>query len=203
MATLRELKKRIRTVKFTALFALFLLAACSTYGFDGNRKGFVLGGGLGLSPYSKWSGYGTFGATQVVEHKNENGAGPGLNFLIGHAWNEQNMIVFEINGASWNSKELSDNPRVAQGTNGTVWYHYFGSPGRSVFSAAGLVFYRFTYWTTSRFNQNMGLGLIFGGGYEFARHWQIGGYLGTGHSYVVSSDWNYTHLNILVSAILF
>ena len=65
MATLREVKKRIRTVVSRLVFmviVLTLLVASSSFGFDGNRKGFVLGGGLGIAPTAGWSGTGTFGA---------------------------------------------------------------------------------------------------------------------------------------------
>ncbi len=73
-------------MKIISLWAVFLtLSIISTaYGFNGERKGFVLGGGLGLAPLIK-----TSTRTDV-----DNNSGVGLNLLIGHAWDEQNMIVY-------------------------------------------------------------------------------------------------------------
>jgi hypothetical protein len=49
----------------------------------------------------------------------------------------------------------------------------------------------------------MGPGLVLGIGYEFARHWQVGGYWGTGHHDDGSVMWNFGHLNFLVTAVAF
>ena len=206
MATLREVKKRIRTVVSTPVVivgVLTLLLASTSFGFDGNRKGFVLGGGLGFAPISGWSGRGTFGAAQVVIDTSEYRTGAGFNFLIGHGWDEKNLIVFEINMSRWNSDLLDNQPTTVQGTIGAVWYHYFGLPGRSFFTAAGLGPYRVIRVASRTMDQSVGGGIMLGGGYEFARHWQLGGYFSTGFSSATYGNWSYTDFKVLVSAVAF
>lgn len=41
---------------FVLLAVLSIILSSAALGFDGNRKGFVLGGGLGLSPAATWDG---------------------------------------------------------------------------------------------------------------------------------------------------
>ena len=216
MATLREVKKRIKTVVSRLVFmviVLTLLAASSSSGFDGNRKGFVLGGGLGIAPTAGWSGTGTFGAALVIIDTSEYRTGAGFNFLIGHGWDEKNLIVFEINMSRWKSDlltiregsgQLLLNSSIWQGYIGGAWYHYFGSVGRSLFTALGLGQYQFiTLYSSTFFDQSAGTGILIGGGYEFARHWQLGAYLSTGFTAEKLGRWNYTDIKVLVSAVAF
>ena len=206
MATLREVKKRIRTVVSRLVFmviVLTLLAASSSFGFDGNRKGFVLGGGLGIAPTSGWSGRGTFGNTLEVIDTSEYKTVLGFNFLIGHGWDEKNMIVFEINMSRWVSELIVNQPSIVQGTAGAQWYHYFGNSGRSFFTSVGLGVYRVIRIASWNLDQSIGAGFILGGGYEFARHFQLGGYFSTGFSSEGYRTWSYNDFKILVSAVAF
>jgi len=192
-----KMKKVLR-----AVVVLILSVVSTTYGFDGNRKGFVLGGGLGFSPRSSWEGnvvdLSTF-PPQIVK-ADENKAGLGLNLIIGYAWDEQNMIVYEGNVTGWNS-DLFVDQSIAQGFNGASWYHYFGVPGRSAFTTLGLGFYVFD---VKDYDANDAKGaILLGGGYEFARHWQLGGYLGIGKTSDPGGDFDHTHFSILVSGVAF
>ncbi len=198
MATLREVKKRIRTVKLTAMNGLslivmpILLVASSTYGFDGKRKGLVLGGGLGIAPVSRYER-----PAVLVGNYYEKGAGVGLNLIIGYGWDERNLIVYEGNVTGWSSDDL--NKTISQGFNGAAWYHYFGQTGHSVFSTVGVGVYVFEVEGLSA--NNMKAGILMGGGYAFARHWQIGGYLGFGQTSDGGRTIDHSHLNILMSAL--
>ena len=215
MATLREVKKRIRTVVSRLVFmviVLTLLAAPSSFGFDGNRKGFVLGAGLGYAPTTGWSGKLQGYPSLIVRDRDEDKSGVGFNFLIGHGWDEKNMLVFEINMSRWKSDlltirettgQLLRNSSIWQGYIGGAWYHYFGSVGRSLFTALGLGQYRFITIYSSAFDQSAGTGILIGGGYEFARHWQFGTYLSTGFTTEKLGRWNYTDLKVLVSMVAF
>ncbi len=102
-----------------ATFIIVLLAS-SAWSFDGNRKGFVLGGGLGFAPTAKWE---IDGASIF----SESAPGLGINLLIGYAWNENNMIVYEGNAVGYKPKIT--NTDLLQGFYGASWYHYFGSNG--------------------------------------------------------------------------
>ena len=69
------------------LIALALALPVTSSAFDGNRKGFVLGGGLGVAPYAKWGIKDTPFSTSNV--------GAGGSLFLGYAWNEMNMMVWE------------------------------------------------------------------------------------------------------------
>jgi hypothetical protein len=174
------------------LTVLTLVLTSSSFGFDGNRKGFVLGGGLGFSPAASWEVDGT--------SLDESGAGFGLNLVIGFGWDEQNMIVYEGNVAGWTSDFFLDR-QVSQGFNGASWYHYFGPAGSSAFTTLGIGYYIFDVEGFD--SNNPGLGLLAGAGYEFARHWQVGGYFSYGKTSDPFFDYNHYHINILVSGVAF
>lgn len=182
------------------LFVVLLLIAGSAMAFNGERKGFVLGGGLGFAPVSRWSvdmsPYGT-GPYDFDETK----AGVALHLVIGHAWDEHNMIVYEGNVTGYSSEDEWDDRMVSQGFNGAAWYHYFGPAGKSAFTVGGLGFYVFH---VEDFDANdPGFGVLLGGGYEFARHWQVGGYVSFGSSSSEGVDFTHNHISVLVSGVAF
>lgn len=173
--------------------AAVLLMAASAGAFDGLRKGFVLGGGLGLAPTADWD----FEVSGVSI--GEDGSGMGLNLLIGYAWDGQNMIVYEGNVCSWTSDLVDET--ITQGFNGASWYHYFGPTGKSFFTATGIGYYVFNVETYE--DNKPAFGLLLGGGYEFARHVQVAAYFSTGKTKDSGIDFSHTHFNILVSAVAF
>jgi len=188
---------KMRTIILTAMI---LGLVSSAFGFNGLRKGFVLGGGLGFAPTSSWKGDVIDASTLQIVKADESKAGVGLNFIIGYAWDEQNMIVYEGNVTGWKS-DLFGDQSISQGYNGAAWYHYFGTPGRSAFTTAGLGFYVFD---VENYDANdLGGAILLGAGYEFARHWQIGGYLGFGKTSDPGGDFEHAHFNILVSGVAF
>jgi len=162
-------------------FLVSMVLVSSASAFDGLRKGFVLGGGLGLAPTASWD-------ADIID---DSGTGFGLNLLIGYAWDEYNMIVYEGNIAGY--KSIAD-IRVSQGFNGASWYHYFGPQGKSFFTTAGLGFYVFDFDHDSygSGSNDPGAGVLLGGGYlSFGR---------TSDSFY---DYNHTHISVLVSAVAF
>jgi len=182
--------------KFILLVILYLVVMTgSTFAFEGMRKGFVIGGGLGFSPIGRWS------ADDVVF--DESKPGVGLNFVIGYAPDEFNMIVYEGNVVGFNSEVtfLGNKQQITQGFNGLAWYRYYGPIGNTFFSVAGIGFYVFD---AEDFDANdVGIGLLGGVGYEFARHIQIGGYASYGKTSDPILDYSHLHLSILVSAVAF
>jgi hypothetical protein len=90
---------------------------------------------------------------------------------------------------------------VLQNFDGAVWYHYFGLPGKSAFTATGLGIYSMK---VEDYDANdVGFGMLLGGGYEFARHWQFGGYLSFGKTSAGGWDYKHTHINVLISTVAF
>ena len=176
--------------------ALVVLTAAGAQAFDGNRKGFVLGGGLGFAPVGAWK----LDNTPADEAR----AGIGLNLLLGYAWDEKNMIVYEGNVVGYTSNVFrlaGQNKTVSQGFNGAAWYHYFGRKGRSWFSVAGLGIYSMDVEGFSA--NNPGAGILLGGGFEFAAHYQVGLYLSTGKTSDGPADFTNSHLSVLFNAIAF
>jgi hypothetical protein len=179
---------------FTRVFiclVLIVLLSTSTFAFDGNRKGFVLGGGLGFALQGKYS----FDAIDFEE----DGSGLALNLVIGGAFDERNMLVYEGNVMGYTS-DLFDR-LITQGFNGASWYHYFGETGRSFYSTLGIGFYVFEM---EDFDSNdPGFGLLLGGGYEFAKHWQVGAYYSYGKTSDAGFDFTHHHINLLFTGIAF
>lgn len=184
------------------LLVVAVLIPATSSAFDGMRKGFVLGGGLGVAPMAKWS------VESGGESFDESKVGFGLHVVIGYAWDEFNMIVYEGNIAGYTSDEFyntitGQSLTLAQGFNGASWYHYFGPQGKSFFTVVGGGFYIFDVEDASD-AWDPGLGYLVGGGYEFARHFQIAGYLSGGQTSLLGVvDFGHTHLNVLVSAVAF
>jgi len=183
-------------MKFKAIILTILLIIfiSSAWGFNGERKGFVFGGGLGYAPLIK---------TSPELHGDQN-SGLGLNSLVGYAWDDQNMIVFEGNVSAFAQKD--SNLTIAQGFYGAAWYHYFGTAGKSAFTTAGIGLYMYRVDETTDQNDmgnDMGLAILLGGGYEFARHWQIGAYFSFGKTSEGPYDYNHSNLNLLISTVAF
>lgn len=82
---------------------LLALAASTSYSFDSQRKGFVLGGGLGISAVLHRSVNVDFYDLELGEAGEER-IGLGLHIVIGGAFDEHNMLVYESNVSGFNSE---------------------------------------------------------------------------------------------------
>lgn len=169
-----------------------LVFSSSIFAFDGIRKGFVLGGGLGFSPYAQWN--------WKVRSYEEEEIGVEINFLVGYAWNNHNLMVLEFNGSSYDSDFFDD--YATQGYGGPVWYHYFRPGPRGFFSAIGL----WRYGVGSEDECFAGWGYMIGAGYEFTKQVQIGVYMGGGRG-TFNNDYSekagMNHVNILITVVAY
>lgn len=184
------------------VMSMVLILSASVLGFDGQRKGFVLGGGLGFTPAATWEADIDFYGTGVGS-VDESGAGVAVQFVIGGAFDEQNMLVYEGNVVGYNSDLFDES--IAQGFNGAAWYHYFGPTGKSFFTTLGL---GLCYFKVGDFDATTpGGALLLGGGYEFAKHWQVGGYVSFGKTtdeeFGLNGDFKHSHISVLVSGVAF
>jgi hypothetical protein len=186
-------------MKRSAVFGavLVLLVATGARAFDGQRKGFVLGGGVGFAPLASWQAdIPVFNATVPAD---EQKSGFGVQFIIGGAFDERNMLVYEGQVVGYNSDIAGWS--VVQGFNGAAWYHYYGSTGRSFFTTVGLGLY---YFKVEDFAGNdPGGALLLGIGFEFAKHWQLGLSLAVGRTTWGGVDIDHAHINLLISGIAF
>lgn len=184
-----------------------LLAPLSdTWGFDGLRKGFVIGGGLGFTPIARLSAsdilqFDPATGSLVIDDFSETEAGVGVNLLLGYAWNEYNMIVYEGNASGYKSRPFAGDLVLTQGFFGATWYHYYGPKGATFFSAIGIGFYQFDVERGADFDA--GVGGMLGGGYEFSPHFQAGAYFSSGKTSIGSEDWKHLNISALVSAVAF
>ncbi len=174
-----------------------VLAATQVFAFDGHRQGFVIGGGLGFSPVARWA----FADKAAADGRTsgESRPGVGASIIIGYAFDEQDMLVYDGNAVSYSSK-LTDKA-ASQGDNTFAWYHYYGPTGKCAFTAVGIGLYNFEIDGAPDFSS--GLGFLLGGGYEFARHWQAGAYFGIGRTSQANVDFNHLHLSFIISTIAF
>ncbi len=188
--------------RILVLLLVFLLVfMTSTQAFDGKRKGFVLGGGLGLAPVARWSTSGL----------DESSVGYGGNGLIGLGWDEQNLIVLESSDVLYKSDIFDCD--LSQLFFGPTWYHYFDSREKSFFSAVGIGGYVFGLPPFYSYisihigpgelppappSHARGLGYLIGSGYQLTRHYQIGVYLSGGKTSEHGRDFGNTHIMILL-----
>ncbi len=166
--------------------------------FDGERRGLVLGGGLGVSPVARWS----------AGERSENMVSPGMHLFGGYAWNERNMAGYELNVAIYNSDSFNSDSWLGsggllttQGFQGAVWYHFRGPPGRAFFTAVGLGFCIFD--RGGGYDSHPGAAWLLGAGYSFTRRLQAGIYFSAGRTSDAGQDFAHRHLSLLVTGLVF
>ena len=122
-----------------------------------------------------------------------------LGLIIGGAFDEKNMLVYEGNVIGYQSDLFDES--IGQGFNGAAWYHYFSDPGKTPFTTLGLGLY---YFKVGDFDAtDPKIALLVGGGYEFAKHWQTGVYFSFGQTEESGVDFEHWHLNFMISGIAF
>lgn len=174
------------------LLVLLLAIPDAALSFDGKRKGFVVGLGLGVAPVAHWS------VRPSGPDIDENGFA--ANALLGYAWDDRNAIVYEGNGCAYKSSELSD-AWVVQGLDAIRWYHYWGSGQRHPFTSIGigLWFFESQYGNID----GRGFGYSAGVGYEIFKQVQVGLYYNGGRTsnhFSVKANHNVVTLLVTVVA---
>lgn len=168
--------------------------------FNGHRAGFVLGGGLGFSPEARWE-------NNDIAGIDDQGVGPAFDVLIGYGWNDNNLLVWDIDAAYVKGDVYERPSSVLQGFGGPAWYRYFGEPGRAIYLTVGAGITRFVYCPDDEddcHSFNWGPAYRVGAGYEFARHFQAGATVSFGASYDGNANtYLHTTLNVLVCGVLF
>ena len=168
------------------LLLVILFSVPSAEAFDDIRKGFVVGLGLGLAPTVSAEG------DSVSYDK----LGFGFSHVIGYAWNESDMLVYEGNGAGF----LVDTAFYGQGIDALAWYHYWGPTGKSLYTVLGYGFYG--YGSSQLWNSGGKEGMLLGVGYEFAKHFQVGFYYSSGKTNLRTVH-DHTTFAILINGVLY
>jgi hypothetical protein len=130
--------------------------------FDGKRKGFIVGGGIGGS-YLSYSEGGQFDLPEFSL---------AANFKIGYATSESFEIYYIFSG----SAIFGVIANYALGVSGVGVTKYLNREGKGIFLFGGVGFPVFVFggmfgWTKS----TNGFGLIGGIGSDIGRHWSIQG----------------------------
>lgn len=155
----------------------FVLLAATLFSFDGKRKGFILGFGIGISSLSY---------KQTLEGGGESITSPTVDetpfvtdFKIGYAPDNKLEIYYSSKVAWFSMTNIYDaNVNIADGI-GTFSASYFLSSklkttqwAPSPFVSAG---FGFSAWSTPNVDNSTswtGTGFFVGGGYEFAKHFR-------------------------------
>jgi len=151
--------------KFFSLFItlLFLSAHTNLYSFDGERNGFILGGGIGAGYLSNSASFGSFSDT-------DNRAVFLSNFKIGYA--PSNVLeIFYISKVSWWGES---DIIFTLGVSAVAVRYYIDKAtetGWSVSGGFGLSALNAPF--EENLNSSNGFGLFAGGGYEFSNHWTV------------------------------
>ncbi len=176
-----------------------LLFTSPTHAFDGKREGIVIGGGLGVGLLNKWeSSYSyQFNNTYLFEEKK---MGFSAHLIIGYAFNNKNLITYENSSNAYNSS-IFDNKTAIHSFDGISWHHYFSNKRRSFYTAIGVGFYSFEI--NSKGTTDSKAGFLFGGGYEFAAHYQVAIRYCSGKTSSIQNEIEVKHLGITFTVIAF
>jgi len=159
---------KIRVVILTVV--LVMLMAISAMAFNGQRKGFILGGGLGFGVTSytqtvKWNGLSETG-------DRENKGAFNTNFQIGYAPSDQ-VAIYYVSKVAWFSmtNAYDDEVTIASGAGGLGFSYYQKPVAPSMIFTGGIAV---SSWSLP-FEDDapdpwQGFGIFGGVGYEFARH---------------------------------
>jgi len=157
-----------RWIPILVIAALVATTSSPASAFDGKRKGFILGGGLGL-------GYVNF--TQSIngmEGESEGKTALVTNFKIGGGFSEQFWLYYSNQNAWFSLTNVLDNDvTIASGVGG-IGFTWFTSPepkGLFLTGTIGLGSWDAPFEDGS--SMWTGFGLMAGVGYEFAAHWAV------------------------------
>ena len=163
-----------RRLMVLAVIATILLVTTVAQAFDGNRKGFIIGFGVG-------PGYTSF--TQTVKNvttgfdetsDTENSFSFATDFKIGGGITDQ-FLLYYVNRVTWFGMEnaLNENVTIANGVGGVGVSYYLETtaPAFYFLGSIGL-----STWMTPFEDESsnwVGFGVSGGVGYEFAAHWGV------------------------------
>jgi len=161
--------------KVLSVLVLFVLIAGSIHAFDGQRKGFVVGLGTGFAPLIK-------GVSLESDQDSDTRIGYSSGLVIGYAWNNRNMVLLQVSQGLYEETldvyysgrvVYRDNIQFYQGFAGFVFRRYFSPEARSPYVTAGVGSEQ--WLPEDHLDEQDGTGFLIGGGYEFAKHFQLEG----------------------------
>jgi len=149
--------------KLINLACILLFAFSSLYAFDGERKGFILGGGIGAGFNSNTESFNAFSETHSR-------AVFITNFKIGYA-PSNTLEIYSIGKASWWGESDKISRLVLSAIAITVYFDNTTDTGWFISGGLGLSTLDTPFESNSE--SSNGFGLFGGGGYEFSSHWSL------------------------------
>jgi len=150
--------------KLITLAFILLLGFSNLYGFDGERKGFIFGGGIGVNLLSISRSNSNFSESKTAFL---------TNFKIGYA-PSNTLEIFYISKVSWFSGSTDDLTLFLLGAVAATFY--FNNTSETGWFASGGIGYSSIIGElsgSSSSSTEFGFGVFGGGGYEFAAHWSV------------------------------
>jgi hypothetical protein len=169
-----------KTVCVLALVAI-LLGVSVSHAFDGNRRGFILGGGIGagLTSFSQEVDSPIFGK---LETDRENKFALVTDFRLGGGFTEKFMLYY-ANKVAWFGMDSAAGKSVTIahgiGLVGASYYFNVAAPSMYLVGSIGLSSWSAPFESDSE--SWSGFGITGGVGYEFATHWSVEGTLNWGN----------------------
>lgn len=164
-----------------ATVAAMVLSATAVHAFDGNRKGFILGGGIGpvVTSYTVEVDDDFFGNYTTDR---ESKFGLATDFRIGGGINEKFMLYY-ANRVSWFGvdDEMEDGVTIAHGIGLVGLSYYLEAAAPSVYFTGTVGISSWSAPFEEDSDTWSGFGIGGGVGYEFARHWSVEGVLTWGN----------------------
>lgn len=160
------------------VMSLFIFVITSLVAFDGQRKGFILGGGAGLANVSYSQELEGFG--ESAESDTESEIAFATDFKIGYAPNNQ-LEIYYTNQVGWFSMKniYGDNVTIANALS-AIGVSYFIAPELksggwhpSLFFSGGLGLSSWNAPMEEDIDSSSGTGFFVGVGYEFTKHYRI------------------------------
>ncbi len=166
-----RLHSRTSAIIFLSAVSLVcqLVIPGNTRAFDGERKGLVVGAGVGYSPIINWR--------NSSQNTNETEHALAFEAFAGYAWNNRNILAVGAL-ASHVCLKSAGSVWAFDGVNNLLYCHYMSEDAPSLFLTAGIGLMRFESDNGSV--SGHGFGYEAGVGFEFSKGTQVGLYYAGG-----------------------
>lgn len=173
---------------------IFLIVLCGipAFAFDGERSGFVIGGGLGFGPVAQ-------NEIKGLRSSSITSSGIAVNGFTGYGYDDNTIFVVLLDGIITKTETaVSDKKTVFQGFTGIGVMYYFGEAGESFYMTSGIGVQRFHYFNGSEINHTSEFAYLIGAGYEFTEHVQGNFSFSTGET-KTTFKWRETQLSLTLT----
>jgi opacity protein-like surface antigen len=153
----------MKKIKILATVCMLLSAYSNLYSFDGERNGFILGGGIGAGYLSN--------STSYNSNTNTDNRGVFLtHFKIGYAPSNTLEIYYLSKVSWWGESDITFTLGLSA-IAATFYLDKSTETGWSISGGIGLSSLSAPFETDLK--SSNGFGVFGGGGYEFANHWTV------------------------------